>query len=396
MKITFTFFDGVKREKMDLFLLLYNPITIGILAVIIYAVVIILRNIAYKKSAYYNVTHLPYGMMRSDSGRYGEYLSYLSLKRFERNGAKFLFNVYIPKENGETTEIDVLMICSNGIYVIECKNYSGWIFGSEDQLNWYQTLPTGRMGSHKEKFFNPIIQNRNHIKHLKKLIGERFSVFSIVAFSDKCTVKNLQMSKHDTVVTKFSYLGDAAFYVGGNVSGCGLSEGEIIEVYEKLYPYSQVDSDVKSRHIENIENIEKRTNRTTYSGVGNIFNTQDTMPCESQCDVDESESPQTVDAKPCENDVVTELDIEKDTSSDVSQGNLSENDDSTVAEKEENAMKVENPVTNDPNSLKCPICGGALVLKKAMRGANAGRMFYGCSNYPKCRYIRNISDKTTE
>ncbi|MCR5805469.1 MAG: topoisomerase DNA-binding C4 zinc finger domain-containing protein [Oscillospiraceae bacterium] len=34
----------------------------------------------------------------------------------------------------------------------------------------------------------------------------------------------------------------------------------------------------------------------------------------------------------------------------------------------------------------CPRCGGRLVLRTAKSGANAGNSFYGCSNFPKCRY----------
>ena len=43
---------------------------------------------------------------------------------------------------------------------------------------------------------------------------------------------------------------------------------------------------------------------------------------------------------------------------------------------------------------KCPRCNGNLVLRTATRGANAGDQFYGCSNYPKCKYIQNITNKT--
>lgn len=39
---------------------------------------------------------------------------------------------------------------------------------------------------------------------------------------------------------------------------------------------------------------------------------------------------------------------------------------------------------------KCPKCGSSLILRTAKQGANAGRQFYGCSGYPKCRYIENI------
>ena len=39
-------------------------------------------------------------------------------------------------------------------------------------------------------------------------------------------------------------------------------------------------------------------------------------------------------------------------------------------------------------SSACPRCGADLVLRTAKKGPNAGSQFYGCSNYPKCRYTR--------
>ncbi len=40
--------------------------------------------------------------------------------------------------------------------------------------------------------------------------------------------------------------------------------------------------------------------------------------------------------------------------------------------------------------LICPNCGGNLVIRTAKRGANIGSKFYGCSNYPNCKYTRDI------
>ena len=79
---------------------LYNPFVVCIVICAIYAGYLFLRDKTYKKSAYYNITHLPYGVMRRDAGRYGEYLSYLALKNFEKNGAKFLLT-YIFRRKTE-------------------------------------------------------------------------------------------------------------------------------------------------------------------------------------------------------------------------------------------------------------------------------------------------------
>ncbi|MBE6551746.1 MAG: hypothetical protein E7665_06395 [Ruminococcaceae bacterium] len=31
-------------------------------------------------------------------------------------------------------------------------------------------------------------------------------------------------------------------------------------------------------------------------------------------------------------------------------------------------------------------------MRTAARGANVGKKFFGCSNYPKCKYIQNLTD----
>ena len=36
---------------------------------------------------------------------------------------RFLFNCYLPKQDGEKTEIDVIFLHESGIYVFESKNY---------------------------------------------------------------------------------------------------------------------------------------------------------------------------------------------------------------------------------------------------------------------------------
>ena len=64
-------------------------------------------------------------------GRRGEKLTERELNLVKLLGRKgqVLRNIYVPKDNGETSEIDVVFITQKGIFVIESKNYSGWIFG---------------------------------------------------------------------------------------------------------------------------------------------------------------------------------------------------------------------------------------------------------------------------
>lgn len=38
----------------------------------------------------------------------------------------------------------------------------------------------------------------------------------------------------------------------------------------------------------------------------------------------------------------------------------------------------------------CPRCGNAMVLRTRKRGSNAGKQFWGCSTYPRCKAMQNI------
>ncbi len=252
----------------------------------------------YKESSYYKDTKVSYLRLRYDAGRYGEYLIYKYLKEYESNGIKFLFNIYVPKSNDETSEIDVLMITHKGIFVFESKNYSGWIFGSDTQKHWYQTLPKGRGRSHKEKFYNPILQNNTHIKYLKSLIGNDIPIYSVITFSERCTLKKLEVDTSKVCVIKRNQVRGLVKSISDNKE-LVLTDNQIENLYQKLYPYTQVDESVKAKHIDDIKN----------------------------------------------------------------------------------------------RPLVCPICGSNLILRTAKNGNNIGKKFYGCSNYPRCKYIRNIDDK---
>lgn len=84
----------------------------------------------YKSSKYYEETSKSYDEVYNDTGTLGEFLTFQVLDRI--NGyKKIVTNCYIEKNDGSTTELDIVMIHETGIYVFESKNYSGWIFGSE-------------------------------------------------------------------------------------------------------------------------------------------------------------------------------------------------------------------------------------------------------------------------
>lgn len=208
------------------------------------------KNKQYKKGAYYQITKNSYSSVKYNKGKYTEYLTYKSLRHFENNDGKFLFNILIPKKENETTEIDVLLICSKGLFVFECKNYSGWIFGNEAQRNWTQTLPKGRDHCHKEHFYNPIMQNASHIRYLKNLIGKNVPIRSIIVFSDRCVLKDITIKSNDVSVINHRSIAPVVAQICNQIQKEIYTETEIKDIYNKLYPYTQLDYKAKERHIK--------------------------------------------------------------------------------------------------------------------------------------------------
>lgn len=104
-----------------------------------FVIILLPKSIRYKGSAYKAASGNSFLKTVFDKGYYGESLTYNKLEKL--NGYhKLMTNLYIPKTDGSTTEIDLILISETGIYVFESKYYRGWIFGSEIRRNWTQSL----------------------------------------------------------------------------------------------------------------------------------------------------------------------------------------------------------------------------------------------------------------
>ena len=293
------------NELYEFIILVVKTIFTAMLPLLILLIAFLLTNLVmlivqirlYKSSEYYAATKIPYLRMKNDTGKSGEYQTYKKLKSLGGN-RKFLFNCYLPKEDGTTTEVDLIMLHESGIYVFESKNYSGWIFGSQYNSFWTQVLPRGRKHSQKERFLNPIIQNNVHIKWLGEFLGTDLPFYSFIVFSERCELKDINLTGQAEVMKRNELVNNVKHKI--NNSGNILTDEQIDDIYARLYPLTQTKKEQKRAHIENV-NLKKQ------GGVR-----------------------------------------------------------------------------------RCPRCGGNLVLRTAKSGDNVGKRFYGCSNYPRCRYTEDI------
>ncbi len=85
-----------------------------------------------------------------------------------------------------TTQVDHILVSRFGVFVIETKDYKGWIFANAKQANWTQVL-----FKHKFKFQNPILQNSRHVRAVQGILDflPPGAIKSIVVFTGEAEFK---------------------------------------------------------------------------------------------------------------------------------------------------------------------------------------------------------------
>ncbi len=209
------------------------------------------RRRSFEKSTYKQVTQEGFLKAVRDKGIWGEYLTTRQLEKVEGYG-KFVMNTYLPKVRGKgLTEIDITFIHESGIYVLESKNYSGWIFGKEADRQWTQMFKN----RYKQRFYNPIKQNEQHLKSMEQFLAKTVedNVFqSVIVFSERCELKKITIDSSHVHVIKRN---DLRRTIKRLATVKRLTSMQVDSVYEQLKQQSQVDQQVKDAHIEAIKSF---------------------------------------------------------------------------------------------------------------------------------------------
>lgn len=201
----------------------------------------------YRSTAYYEATKIPYKDVIRNKGLFFEMEVYNKLKtKYPRS--KVLINLLIPRVGSinEYSEIDIILLHPNGLFVLELKNYSGYIYGKKDNEYWN----VGRNNENGRKvyqFYNPIKQNEQHIKDLKKVISEDFRNY--VIFNDSIEL--------DSMIENVLHL-DAFFVIIQKLIN-SYSELDLRNIEEKITEMNVIEK--KQQHIERI-----KFNEVKYSG----------------------------------------------------------------------------------------------------------------------------------
>ncbi len=220
-------------------------------------------------------------------GWFGELKTKVAEKLLLDSKIYHVFNNVLISNNGRTAQMDHVVVSRYGIFILETKDKTGWIFGDENQKEWTQVIFQDRY-----RFQNPLRQNYFHTKSLSGLLGiDHSKIHSLVVFWGDCEFRTpMPENVVHGMLAPTNYIKSKTARL--------LSEEEVQSICKKLMEIQDgtTRSDMKDH---------KR-------GLKGLFH------------------------------------------SDV-----------------------------------CPRCGGNLVVRTATRGANAGGQFLGCSNYPRCTYIRS-------
>lgn len=180
-------------------------------------------------------------------GVIGEQNISLRLRSLDKTNYKVINNVVLQSGN-TTSQIDHIVISDYGIFVIETKNYKGWILGNEYSEYWTQVL-----FKRKEKLYNPIRQNLGHIRTLKKCLSEypNIEYKSIIVFSSRATIK---VNTTTAVVYTSRLVRTIKSYTATN-----LTETEKERIYKKINALNIIATYDKQQHIKSIkQRIKKR------------------------------------------------------------------------------------------------------------------------------------------
>ena len=231
-------------------------------------------------------------------GWFGERLVARMLRKLDSRQYRVLNDVYLPKPDGTTTQIDHIVVSLYGVFVIETKTYKGWIFGDANSKVWTQSFRgRGRMAC-KFTFQNPIHQNYAHLCALENCTGIPKGVMRpVVAFSSEATFK----TERPAGVCHFGGVGE---YIKSFTTPI-INDGQVDEIVTSILEWQATLT--KGQIAAHVDNLKKR-----HGGVS-----------------------------------------------------------------------VADPAP------KCPRCGAPMVLRNRK---SDGKLFYGCSAYPKCKGIVNVSE----
>lgn len=156
-------------------------------------------------------------------------------------------DVIISSKNG-TSQIDHILVSQYGVFIVETKNLKGWIFGSEGNAKWTQSL-YGK----KYQFQNPLRQAYRQRKILSEFLEVDESIINtVVLFVGDCKFKTKMppnvirsgigsyVKKHKLIVLSPDKVGEITSTLSRHIAGSGLTKNDHIKSLRQRHNSSSI------------------------------------------------------------------------------------------------------------------------------------------------------------
>ena len=165
-----------------------------------------------------------------------------------------LLNNVTLQAGERTSQIDHVLVADTGVFVIETKHYSGWIFGDSHAGQWTQVIY-----KRKTKFPNLIRQNYGHVKALQSLFNLPATAFSsLVVFTGDAEFK--------------TDLGPTVFKLPQLIGHLAAERPKLFDERQMAYIVGRIEMKRMRRSVEtdeyHLNYVRQRVKRSYHTGSG--------------------------------------------------------------------------------------------------------------------------------
>lgn len=174
-------------------------------------------------------------------GKIGEFWTSQELRHLGKE--YFVLNdIMLKTKDNITHQIDHIVLSKYGIFVIETKQYNGYIIGSEYDKKWCI-----KAGKRKLYINNPFFQNYGHVKALEEILQLNEDKF----ISLVCIPSNARLEiKSNNLVRNYNILEKIKSYNQIVLNNCA-------ELYDELKEKNIVDRGERKKHKQYAGNVKK-------------------------------------------------------------------------------------------------------------------------------------------
>ena len=104
-----------------------------------------------------------------EAGRYGEHVITKRIQTVLKEDDFLLTNVNV-EYNGRPAELDNLIVNKYGVFIIEAKNFSGTLYGGENDYEWEKIHYSAAGEAYRKTVRNPISQVKREVDILARYL----------------------------------------------------------------------------------------------------------------------------------------------------------------------------------------------------------------------------------